>query len=203
MPRRCAAALLYLILIGSVLLGGCAVTPQQPSVSGAPDLALQKQLQSLQHWTMNGKLAVKTAGDAYSAHLVWQQQDDGFDIRLSGPAGLKATHIYGMPGGVVFEQGDRTERAGSAKHLSEKLLGWPLPAAELVSWLRGLPAQSQPVEFASYSQEGRLMALQQADWHIRFSQYTRQGILFLPGRIEARRGDLLITLLAKQWTVGP
>lgn len=184
-------------------LGGCALTPPKPVVTGNPDPVLQRQLAALQHWSMEGKLAIRTPDDSHSARIQWQQQGEGFDIHLSGPAGLKPTRIYGMPGGVVFEQGDRTERAGSAEALSEKLIGWPLPASELNFWLLGLPSSQLPVHTALYTDDGHLSELQQAGWVIHFSQYSQQGQLSLPGRIEAVRGNLAITLLAKQWTIQP
>lgn len=198
----CRLRIARTVLLSCLLLwlAGCALQPPV-DVSGEPDRALQDRLTAIGHWQLDGKLAVRTPQQSESARVQWQQDGEGFDIRLSGPAGLKATRIYGMPGGVRFEQGDRRESAGSAEVLSERLIGWPLPAAGMTYWLRGLPAAGERPRAILYSAEGRLAQLEQEDWTIRFSDYRSAGDVVLPGRIEAVRGDVRITLVIKQWTL--
>lgn len=179
-------------------LSGCTLAPTG-TVSGAPDRTLQTQLESINGWQIEGKLAVRSAQASDSARLQWKQEGEAFDIHLSGPAGLKATHIYGMPGGVIFEQGEHTERAGSAETLSQKLIGWRLPTTELTFWLRGLPSVQHPAKSLHYTPEGWLAQLEQEGWKIHFSEYRHIDHLVLPGRIEAVRGDTRITLIIKQW----
>ncbi|HQQ63058.1 MAG TPA: lipoprotein insertase outer membrane protein LolB [Pseudomonadales bacterium] len=184
----------------AALLWLSACTHLQPtSVIGTPDHALQARLAAIHSWNVEGKLAVRTAQSSDSARLQWKQDDTAFDIHLSGPAGLKATHIYGMPGGVVFEQGGKTEQAGSAETLSEKLIGWPLPTTELTSWLLGLPAGNSQIKYISYTPDGLLSQLTQGKWQIHFSDYQPARDVMLPGKIEAERGDTRITLVIKQW----
>lgn len=185
-------------LLLATWLAGCAL--QAPvNVSGEPDRALQARLAAIDHWNLDGKLAVRSAQQAESARVQWQQDGAGFDIHLSGPAGLKATRIYGIPGGVRFEQGEHRESAGSAEVLSERLIGWPLPATEMTWWLRGLPATDNDTHTIIYTPEGWLAQLEQGDWTIRFSDHRPVRDVVLPGRIEAVRGELKITLVIKAW----
>lgn len=201
MPRNSPLLVRYFsLLLALGWLAGCAI--QQPvDVSGAPDLALQKQLAAVDRWQFTGKLAVRTPERSETAQIVWQQDGGGYDIHLSGPAGLKATHIYGTPGDANFEQGDRHASADSVEALSEQLVGWPLPATELTWWLRGLPAASVRTKSVSYSTEGWLSYLAQDGWSIHFNNHQRVGRLVLPGRIEAVRGDVKIILVIKEWQV--
>lgn len=192
---RCSSTLLL-----SVWLVGCVVQPAT-NTSGKPDIALQKRLAQIDHWQFSGKLAVRTPEQSESAQIQWQQNGEHFDIRLSGPAGLKATHIVGEPGDVNFEQGDRRERATSVEALSQRLIGWPLPADELTWWLRGLPASGTQAQSAGYAPEGWLVHLVQDGWTIHFSQHRAAGSATLPGRIEAVRGDVKIILIIKHWQV--
>jgi outer membrane lipoprotein LolB len=191
---HCLCALLV------VWLAGCA-TQQPADVSGSPDLALAKRLAAVNHWQFSGKLAVRTPEQSESAQISWKQDDKRFDIRLSGPAGLKATHIYGLPGDVDFEQGDHHASADSVEALSEQLIGWPLPADELTWWLRGIPAASARVQSAAYTAEGWLTYLEQDGWTIHFSGHQPVNSLMLPGRIEAVRGNAKIILVIKEWQV--
>jgi outer membrane lipoprotein LolB len=203
MIQRLITAFLLLLWLSGCAVWPAATTPDYSQGNGSPDLQLQQKLRNAKHWALEGKLAIRTTDQSHSARIQWQQQGTGFDIHLSGPAGLKATHIYGMPGGVVFEQGDHTEQAGTAEALSQKLIGWPLPAEQLSDWILGLPSHLNTVERARYTPEGWLAELQQDGWHIVFNQYTRYGEWDLPGRIEAKRDDLLIILLAKRWDISP
>lgn len=192
--RRCLAVLLLL------WIAGCAM--QKPAdISGTPDLVLQKQLTATTHWQFTGKLAVRTPTQSESARIQWQQDGERFDIHLSGPAGLKATRIYGVPGDVNFEQGEHHFSAESVEALSEQLVGWPLPATELGWWLRGLPAPGSRVEAAGYTAEGWLSSLVQNDWTLQLSDQRVSGRLVLPGRIEAKQGDTRVILIIKDWQV--
>lgn len=201
MPRNTPPFVRYFFLLLALgWLAGCAVQPPL-DISGTPDLALQKRLAATNRWHFTGKLAVRTPQQSESAQVLWQQDADSYDIRLAGPAGLKATHIYGKPGDANFEQGDHLASADSVEALSEQLVGWPLPAAELTWWLRGIPASSERIQSIGYTTEGWLAYLVQDGWTIHFSNHERAGGLVLPGRIEAVRDDVKIILVIKEWQV--
>ena len=187
-----------LLLIGIALAGCATVAPV--TTQGKPDAALQQKLAALQHWNINGKLAVRSTAASESARMQWQQNGARFDIHLSGPAGLKATRIHGTPSDVRFEQGEQTLHTNSIEELSQQLIGWPLPADKLTWWLRGLPAPDSTPQRTSYAPEGWLAALSQDGWNIHFSepQQPRSDIT-LPSRIEATRDDTRITLIIKTW----
>lgn len=188
------------LLVITAWLAACASRPVY--IQGEADAALQRQLTALQQWKLSGKLAVRAADLSESARIQWQQEAQRYDIQLSGPAGIKATHIYGTQHSAHFEQGDTRLVADSAEALSQQLIGWPLPARELTWWLRGLPAPDYPVQAARYTQTGWLTQLSQGGWQIDFSEpHTVNTHLILPGKIEARRGDTHITLIIKQWQV--
>jgi len=184
-----------------IWLAGCAVQPPVET-HGTPDLALQTRLEALERWQIDGKLAVRAPDISETARIAWEQDGKRFDIRLAGPAGLKATRIHGVPGDVYFEQGERQLTAVSVEALSDQLTGYPLPATELTWWLRGLPAPVSPgsqIKSLSYSAEGWLSQLNQGEWAIRFSGYLPVNTVVLPGRIEAERGSTKIILVIKAW----
>jgi outer membrane lipoprotein LolB len=187
-----------LLLALALWLCGCTVLPTT-RVTGVADHQLQNRLQAIHSWRLEAKLALRSPQQSDSARIQWQQDGDSFDIRLAGPAGMKAAHIYGMPGGARFDQGDRHEQAGSAEMLSQKMIGWPLPVTEMTAWLRGLPSKQLPVQAVSYTAEGWLADIQQDGWRILFSEHRAVDDVVLPGRIEAVRGDTRITLIIKQW----
>lgn len=186
----------------AALMTGCATQLTQPEegVSGSHQPALLLQLQ---HWALDGKLAVTAGQERQSAQFRWVQQGDTYDLRLSGPAGLKATRLHGRPGDVVLEQADRREQANNAEALSQRLIGWPLPASSFQYWLKGLPAPDSLPERTQYAPTGLLKELVQGGWTLRFSQYQQHGAIQLPGRIEADHDNVHVILLAKQWQPFP
>lgn len=190
----------YTLLL-AVWLAGCAIQPPVET-HGTADLALQTRLKVLEQWQIDGKLAVRTPDVSETARILWKQDGSRFDIRLAGPAGLKATRLHGVPGDVNFEQGERQLNAESVEALSDQLTGYTLPASELTWWLRGLPAPVSPgsqIKTISYTAEGWLAQLAQGEWAIRFSGYQSVGTVVLPGRIEAERGSTKIILIIKKW----
>lgn len=187
------------LLLLSIGIVGCA-TVAPVTTQGKPDTALQQKLAALQHWNINGKLAVRSSAASESARLQWQQNGARFDIHLSGPAGLKATRIHGTPSDVRFEQGEQQLHADSIEALSQQLIGWPLPADKLIWWLRGLPAPASTPQRVSYAQDGWLAELEQDGWTIQLSNPQQPAPhLTLPGRINVERGETRITLIIKTW----
>lgn len=178
-------------------------TSTLPTQEGQPDADQAKQLMQLQHWSLEGKLAVTVGDDRQSVRFRWTQQANHFDVRLAGPAGLKATHLYSNTAGVVLEQGDHREQAMDAETLSQRLIGWPLPANQFRHWLKGLPAPGTPPTYTRYAENGLLTELTQDGWTLHFSQHQQHGNVLLPGHIEARSDRVRVVLLAKQWQLTP
>ncbi|WP_323845132.1 lipoprotein insertase outer membrane protein LolB [Microbulbifer magnicolonia] len=188
---------LWLALL-AFLLAACAGQQPQP-----PSTAEQSAMQ-LQHWTIKGKLGVRSARDNGSANLTWQQQSaPNYRIHLSGPLGAGATVINGTPGGVSLQRGDEPPlQARNPAQLTMETLGWPLPVNEMFYWVRGLPAPGGAGK-QQRNPQGQLQSLQQAGWQLNFSDYQNRGPYVLPTRIKAETngiaGPVKVTLIIKEW----
>ncbi|GAB2878820.1 lipoprotein insertase outer membrane protein LolB [Microbulbifer echini] len=199
---------LYFLLVTAlaVLVSACAGqktkeprAAEAPSETGAPTSVAQ-----LKHWTIKGKLGVRSPADNGSANLTWQQSGaQNFRIHLSGPLGAGTTVISGSAGGVSLVRGNEPPVvARDAAQLTQQTLGWPLPAKEMFYWVRGLPAPG-PRGAEKHNGHGELQSLQQSGWSLYFSNYRQNGPYLLPTRIKAQTnaaaGPVQVTLVIKEW----
>lgn len=181
----------------------------QPGVTPPPNLrAHQQELQTINNWQLNGKLGIRTPDDSGSASLKWVQQETNYQLNLSGPLGQKRMIITGQPGKVRMEQtGEPAYEAETPEELIEEQLGWTLPVTQLAYWVRGVPAPKGRITRLEQSGDGLIALLQQGEWLITYSNYSDQTFndknLALPGRIIAEYQGVRLTLVIRQWQLGP
>lgn len=155
--------------------------------------------QQLSHWELVGKLGLKSPRQkSGSASIKWQQQQQGYEVRLSG-LGIATTYIYGDAQRVVMKNSEQQHAAASSEELTGQLLGVPLSVEDLTYWVRGIPAPDKPVLASSHDSIGALQTLAQDGWHLQFSKYTEADGWLLPGMIRGQRGELSFTLRIKSW----
>ena len=188
------------LCIATLVLAACAGQQPQPPMAGAGE----RSVNQLQHWTIVGKLGVRSPRENGSANLTWQQQAaPNYRIHLSGPLGAGATVISGSSSGVSLQRGDEPAmHARNPAQLTEQMLGWPLPVSEMFYWVRGLPAPGTSASEQRNAQ-GQLQGLRQAGWQLSFSDYQAVGAYSLPTRIKAETsqgaGPVKVTLVIKEW----
>lgn len=193
------------LLLGCVALALAACAGQKSQPQPQPPIAAESPAAQLQHWTINGKLGVRSPGENGSANLQWWQRNaQNYRIHLSGPLGAGTTVITGTPAGVTLQKGSEVPlQAASPAELTAQILGWPLPVAEMYYWVRGMAAPGAPVEGRQQDSQGQLQSLRQAGWHLNFSGYRSAGPYVLPTRIVAETrqaaGPVKVTLVIKEW----
>lgn len=199
-----------MFLLWSMLLTGCAHQAAQLPQGNWSER--QAQLNKLNHWQVTGKLGVRIPGDNGSANLRWRQENNAYSIDLSGPLGSGRIAISGVPGQVSMRQGgEEPLTAPTAEELIFYSTGWTIPVAQLVYWVRALPAPDQKVMRREQNELGQLSLLEQNGWRVRYSHYQavnspvvtnaipgEQSVL-LPGRVLAEYGDVRLTLVIREW----
>ena len=192
-PLPLLLPLLLLVLVG------CAGIPGPES----GNQAWQKhrdQLLQLSHWTASGKIALRTAEQAESASLLWQQMGKASHLRLAGPMGVSATTIDSDGEQLEVRQGDDYSRW----NLDDPALGgernWDLPLRSLHHWLKGVPAPESPVESLVLDDAGQLpQRMQQLGWTIEYQQFASFGGYLLPTRMQVTRGETRAKILLREW----
>ncbi len=143
---------LSLIATSTLILTGCQqyTQPQAPSSTQIPEAA--------KNFNLQGKIGVKTPKQSGSAFFTWVQEQEEFDIELSGILGVGKTQISGQPGNVTLNSAKTgVIQAGTPEELLERATGWQAPITHLVDWVQAKPAttrakiskdeQNRPIQF--------------------------------------------------------
>nr|WP_298375389.1 lipoprotein insertase outer membrane protein LolB [uncultured Halomonas sp.] len=193
-----------ILLLSLVLLAGCAAQtpiPEAPRQSGDWSAQLER-LTSLDRWRLAGKVGLRTADDATSANLDWQQAPFFYRMMISGPFGAGRSTLDGSPEGVTLTTPDGRFSARTPEQLMQQQLGWSLPISALDYWMRGLPAPNAPHEMQTDDRDFP-RELRQSGWTIDYRDWAwapaLNGGLWLPQRLVMTFDDLRATLVVNQW----
>lgn len=192
-----------LLLTLALTLSACSNLHQRETLEFGGDAAAwqahRKAVIPLDSWTLQGKLGVRAPSESGSGTVLWLQEQDAYDIRLSGPLGRGATRIQSTEQGVTLDiAGQPTLTASSAEALLEQQIGWRLPVEHLLWWVRGLPAPDSPSRL-QLNPDSQLARLAQAGWTVEYSRYQQIDGVQLPQRLQLSGYDMLLTLVITRW----
>lgn len=128
---------LSLMIASTLILSGCqSLKPMQNTPITTPTLAVTPN-----EFALQGKIGVKTPKQSGSAFFTWQQQQDDFDIELSGILGVGKTQISGSSGEVTLNSAKTgLITANTPEELLQRATGWQAPITHLVDWVQARPA---------------------------------------------------------------
>lgn len=196
----------YCLIFIALLLSACTPQPTKPEVTPPQSLSAIPE-----HWNINAKLGIRNSEQSGSVTLKWQQQINDYHIRISGPLGQGSGLLTGNQHNIRITQGNKAPLySDDPTSLIKTTFGWDLPLDHLPYWVRGLASpllssgqQSYtplPPELADTSQARTLATLTQSGWHIEYSRFKRVDQWLMPHRIRAKKQDVVLTLIVKQWT---
>lgn len=185
-----------LALVFSLGLTGCSLLGLQQDSQ-----LLEKRLNNIQNWQVRGKLSVINRSEAVTGFLTWQQNEQNFDIFLSGPFGQGSSHLVGNPQHASLTlPGEQPVHADSADELMEQLVGWKFPVLDIRYWVKGQASPSSTANEIRNSM-GLLESLQQHGWNVQLSRYQRVSDNWLPGRIKIVGNEFTFIFAIKQWDI--
>lgn len=208
MPNRSARrfVLRVVALSATLLLAACAT---QPLVISDPDWQRHEaSIAALNAWELAGRLVVRQNGNSDTININWRQQGESFDLRLFGGFGLGAVRVSGTDSAVTVEEGGEAPvTLPSLAAVTQEYFGYEFPTAELLYWVRGLPAPRAGRN--TLDENGMLATLRQKDtsgldWSLGFERYIElegKPGTYLPGRIVAQRDGLELRFLIDNWAV--
>lgn len=140
------------------------------SIQTQPDMS-QPSAQGLNQFNLQGKIGVKTPQQSGSAFFTWQQNQEEFDIELSGILGVGKTQIKGQPGQVTLNSAKTgLVTAESPEDLLEQATGWRTPITNLVHWVQAKPA-SLKAQLQKDEQQ-RIQQIIEDGWTVNLSYNT-------------------------------
>ena len=184
----------YILLwVGALLLtllSGCASNSYQATTSS---------ISELDNWKINAKLGIRTATDAQSIQMLWQQQGEKYQLRLNGPLGFGSASIVGDSEQAEIQKGEQLITA-NPQQLTMQLTGIPLPISALSWWVKGLVSPNHTTATSiQRTQTGQLKSFQQAGWQISILSYSQTGAYWTPKKIAGRQGELSFKLVISDW----
>lgn len=195
---RTAIATVFLLM-----LSACATTPRQARTD--KDAAWQRQQQQLGGlavWELAGRMAVKLESEGWSASLYWWQDHADYRLRIVAPLGRGTIEIAGDGEKVTLHTADnRVLEDGDIDALMQENLGWRVPVDALIYWIRGLPDPDASTDKLELDDQGRLIALDQSGWNVRYERYTNSGGHEVPARMTIEREQLQLRLNINRWTL--
>ncbi|HEX4974322.1 MAG TPA: lipoprotein insertase outer membrane protein LolB [Pseudomonadales bacterium] len=195
----------FALVIVILLLTACAQRPIQPNVPNTVDARKWSQharaLEEITHWQLQGRIGIRSPDRALSASIVWQQHQESFDIRLSGPFGQGALQLNGDPAHLTLRRGQENITSDRPQQQLNQELGTFLPLNQARYWAIGHPGQVQTMQHARFDGEGRLESFEAEGWQISYQDYRPIQTLELPHKIVLQNEDNKITLVVNSWKV--
>lgn len=119
------------------------------------------------HFSITGKIGVRTPKQSGSAFYAWSQEGERFAIDLTGALGIGLTHIEGIPGHVSLQSAKTGYiEASTPEELLRRATGWQAPISYLPHWITGQPVDSTSLITRDVQQ--RLLTLREGGWDVVF-----------------------------------
>lgn len=204
-----------LVLLGLVMLGGCAFLPSRPAPVARPANSESAA------FALNGRISVKHLAERQSAGLHWKHQPRSDEILLLTPLGQTAARVYRDDGMATLDEGGRHYQDVDAESLMQQVLGWHLPLNGLHYWVLGKADPAVPAQIERAG-NGQISVLRQDGWEVRFLRYAGSqagdiagcaqpagctgnlaGADSLPARLQLSREDMQVQLLIDEWDWSP
>lgn len=195
-------------LAGLLLLSACSTSPVKTDDNISVNwLKQQKRLGKIQHWNINGRIAVQTSDTGGQADFSWQQQNaTDYNIRLQAPLGAGTTWIEGDAAGVVIRTSRGESLADSdVDRLLQQINGWPLPVSGLYYWVRGIPSPTSRHRVTKWHDNAMPEVIEQDGWRIEFRSHNKVDGLMLPRKLFISRlneddgQQVDVRLIIRQW----
>lgn len=195
---------IYRILIAAslaLMLTACS-TLQPTSPENYHQLTWSKrlvQLKKLNKWSLRGSFSIHYANRTDIASYQWQQNYDNYQIKISSPLNLVHLDLYGNRQQITLQKSTHEiYTAATPEELLQQQVGWELPIANLVYWIKGMPApeSSYKIKLDSYN---HLVALKQQGWLIGYPTFTTINGIDLPHTINLENPQLKIRMVVKEW----
>jgi outer membrane lipoprotein LolB len=187
----------------AVLLAGCRVAPAPAPGPGpgadAPWPEQRAALERLDHFSLNGRVAVAAKGEGFSGALRYQQEPQRSDLALDGPLGMGGFRVVldGDQLTISTSRGEQLDGAAARAEL-EQSLGFSMPIAELRWWLLGIPAPGEASVDADAA-SGEIHGFLQGGWNISIDARAPALGFALPQRLTATREGARMKLLVDRW----
>ncbi len=189
----------FIVLLLLFIVSGCSTVPTYaPQHLNWPQR--EAALQQITAWQLEGRIAIRTEDDSWSGSLWWQQLDDTYEIKFSGPFGQGAINLVGDQQQVVLNSSEgKIVGHDGAEQLMYEQLGWRVPISSLRYWVLGRPDPTQNSRLLEFDDFGRIKSLQQDGWSVNYRRYRLFQQIEVPDKIAIQNHQLGVKLVIDHW----
>lgn len=191
---------LFLLLATALLAGACTLMPTPEPVDQEAMLDPWEEhradMLALQDWTLEGRVGARTGDEGANFSVYWQQHQDFYNIRISGPLGQGGATVNGGPGHAELRTSDGTWTAESLDDLLAQTTALDLPLDLMQYWVRGIPSPRSPADI-KLNDVPLLELLEQEGWAVSYDQYHSDS--GLPRRLNISRGEHSARIVIQTW----
>lgn len=176
------------------MLHGCAMESLPPFV------AEPVPIQRIVAWRLEGRVAVQTPAEGWSANLVWKHDPDSDHLAFSGPMQQRAATILARKDFVSFRSADGTDIVASdADALLRERVGITIPLGVLRYWVLGVPAPEH--DFAPDPSGEDARDFLQLGWAMHYGEYLPVAEMRLPRKLTATGEGMKLKLVVDEWRI--
>ena len=181
-------------LTGLLLLSSCVSLPPLPPIPAG----------QLNRWQLQGRIAVSTQDDTWTAKVYWQQQEQAYQLRFNNPVGQGVIRLDGNERQVVMQTADNKRfSANNPDTLVAETLQVNIPVTQLNFWIRGVPSPQPSPRNYQLNAAGQLISLQQDNWQIEYKRYIKVQQLYLPQKLFLENDRFQVKIVITQWQLDP
>lgn len=185
-----------------MMLAGCRTAPPAAIVGPGSDAPWPEQraaLETLDHFALNGRVAVAANGQGFSASLRYRQAQRRGELALDGPLGVGGLRVAtdGDDLRVATSRGEQLDGLAARTEL-ERRLGFAVPLGALRWWLLGIPAPGEAT-LEPDPHSGEIRRFSQAGWQVDITERAPALGFALPRRLTVSREGARLKLLVERW----
>lgn len=191
---------LELLILGIGLLFLCACVSVPSTSRGPEEFDVKPPRES---FALEGRLAVRHAGDGHSATFNWVQTGSEYSIMLWGPLGQGRTLIEGNASLIAITTADGVKHSDNhPERLMQRWLGWSIPLEIFKFWIQGRPGPLTSADLPGEVPRDESGSFEQLNWRISPSRYRVVNDTWMPMKTIAAREDFKITLIIRKADFG-
>jgi outer membrane lipoprotein LolB len=158
-------------------------------------------LNTFNHWQVRGKISFRTPENNQTGYLSWSQNKQAYDLFISGPLGQGASRLVGdAKSATLTLPNKKPVTQPSARNIMQRYMGLDFPVADIQYWIKGLASPHAKSDITTNSY-GLLESLTQHQWTIQFSRYKKHQGYWIPGRVIAKKENITLVFISKEWTI--
>lgn len=156
----------------SLAFTGCQHVIQTPS---SATQQLEPSADASKNFNLQGKIGIKTPKQSGSAFYTWQQNQNDFDIQLTGILGIGKTIIEGKSGQVTLNSSKTGEiTAATPEELLERATGWNAPITYIIDWVQA-KAATEHAKTQTDDQQ-RITQINESGWMVQLSYHNDETL---------------------------